>query len=100
PIVLDDVAHSMVVNPILREKGIRSLAGVPLIAGGNVLGVLHVGTLGATHFTRADVQFLELIAAHIATAIEHARLYEVALAARTDAAAAKEALATRKGVLT
>ena len=95
PVVLDDVPHSAVLNPILREKGIRSLAGVPLVARGELLGVLHVGTLGATKFAPADVQFLELIAARIATAIEHARLYEQARLAQTDAAEAKEALRIR-----
>src|SRR5438093_363723 len=95
PVVLDDVAHSDVLNPILREKGIRSLVGVPLLADGRVLGVLHVGTLTATAFNEADVQFLELIAARIASAIEHARLYEAAHEARSVAAEATEALHVR-----
>ena len=30
PVVIDDVDHADVLNPILREKGIRSLLGVPL----------------------------------------------------------------------
>jgi len=94
-IVLDDVAHADVLNPILREKGIRSLAGVPLIVGERVLGVLHVGTLGGTRFTTADVQFLELIASRIAMAIEHARLYEAAREAHSVAAEATEALRVR-----
>jgi hypothetical protein len=34
-----------VLNPLLLQKGIRSLVGVPLLADGTVLGVLHVGTL-------------------------------------------------------
>ena len=45
PVYLAQVDHSNVLNPILREKGIRSLLGVPLLAGGNAIGVLHVGTL-------------------------------------------------------
>ena len=44
-VAIDHVDHSNVLNPILREKGIASLLGVPLLAGGAVLGVLHVGTL-------------------------------------------------------
>ena len=32
-----------VVNPLMREKGVRSLLGVPLIVEGEVIGVLHVG---------------------------------------------------------
>ena len=31
PVVIDEVDHSNVLNPILREKGIRSLLGVPLM---------------------------------------------------------------------
>jgi hypothetical protein len=34
-----------VLNPILLEKGIRSLVGVPLLLHGAVIGVLHVGTV-------------------------------------------------------
>src|SRR6476620_12166687 len=33
PIVLPDVDHAHVLNPILREKGIKTLLGVPLIVG-------------------------------------------------------------------
>src|SRR5437763_12071180 len=42
PIFIADVNHADVLNPILREKGIRSLLGVPLIVEGDLLGVLHV----------------------------------------------------------
>src|SRR5581483_7660997 len=45
PIVLADVDHADVLNPILREKGIKSLLGVPLLLEGSVIGVLHVGSL-------------------------------------------------------
>ena len=34
PVVLDDVDHADVLNPILREKGIKSMLGVPLLVGG------------------------------------------------------------------
>src|SRR5437868_238252 len=43
PIHLPEVTRDRVVNPILIEKGIRSLLGVPLMSEGRVLGVLHVG---------------------------------------------------------
>src|SRR6201995_1971615 len=45
PVILDRVDHSTVLNPILLARGIRALMGVPLIAGGKVIGVLHVGSL-------------------------------------------------------
>jgi phosphoserine phosphatase RsbU/P len=44
-VAIEQVDHDNVLNPILREKGIVSLLGVPLVAAGRVLGVLHVGTL-------------------------------------------------------
>src|SRR5919201_3212885 len=34
PVVIEDVKHGDVLNPILREKGIRSLLGVPLVVEG------------------------------------------------------------------
>src|SRR6185437_6105997 len=40
PVILDDVDHADVRNPILREKGVKSLLGVPLLARGVVIGVL------------------------------------------------------------
>ena len=42
-IAIEDVDHSNVLNPILREKGIKSLLGAPLLARGRVFGVIHVG---------------------------------------------------------
>ena len=36
PIYLPDVEHADVLNPILREKGIRSLLGVPMLIEGRV----------------------------------------------------------------
>jgi signal transduction protein with GAF and PtsI domain len=45
PVVIGRVDHRNVLNPILREKGVSSLIGVPLLVRGEVLGVLHVGTL-------------------------------------------------------
>jgi PAS domain S-box-containing protein len=82
PIVLDDVEHSEVLNPILRRKGIRSMLGVPLLVEGRVLGVLHVGSLHARRFTDEDMSFLQIAADRVALAIDHATLYEAAERAR------------------
>jgi phosphoserine phosphatase RsbU/P len=35
PVILDKVDSSTVTNPILWEKGIRTMLGVPMLAGGN-----------------------------------------------------------------
>jgi phosphoserine phosphatase RsbU/P len=69
PVILDHVDHSTVLNPILLSKGIRALMGVPLIAGGKVIGVLHVGSLTDRVFTSEDVELLELAADRAAAAV-------------------------------
>jgi serine phosphatase RsbU (regulator of sigma subunit) len=69
PVILDHVDHSTVLNPILWAKGIRALMGVPLIAGGKVIGVLHVGSLTGREFTSDDVVLLQLAADRAATAV-------------------------------
>ncbi|HET9332043.1 MAG TPA: GAF domain-containing protein, partial [Gemmatimonadota bacterium] len=75
PVVIERVDHQNVLNPILREKGIVSMAGVPLLVRGDVLGVLHVGALVYRRFTEADVELLQLVAERVALAL-HVRLYE------------------------
>jgi serine phosphatase RsbU (regulator of sigma subunit)/anti-sigma regulatory factor (Ser/Thr protein kinase) len=65
-----------VLNPILREKGIRSLLGVPLLVEGRVIGVLHVGSLTPRAFTAEETELLRLAGDRAALAIEQARLYE------------------------
>ena len=75
PVIIEDVDHADVLNPILREKGIKSLLGVPLLVGGDILGVLHVGSLTPRDFTRDDSELLQLAADRAAHAIEHSRMY-------------------------
>jgi signal transduction histidine kinase len=82
PVVLDDIDEADVLNPILREKGIKSMLGVPLLVAGGVIGVLHVGTLRPRRFDPDDVDLLQLAADRAAVAIEHARLFEAERRAR------------------
>jgi signal transduction histidine kinase len=79
PVILPDVDHAHVLNPILREKGIKTLLGVPLIAHDEVIGVLHVGTLVHHVFTADDLQLLQLVAERAALAIEQSRLHQAAV---------------------
>jgi anti-sigma regulatory factor (Ser/Thr protein kinase)/putative methionine-R-sulfoxide reductase with GAF domain len=73
-IFIADVDHADILNPILREKGIRSLLGVPLIVEGELIGVLHVGSLVPRNFDLRDLAVLELAAARAAPSIERTRL--------------------------
>jgi GAF domain-containing protein/anti-sigma regulatory factor (Ser/Thr protein kinase) len=74
-IEIPDVDHADILNPILREKGIRSLLGVPLVVEGRPIGVLHVGSLTPRTFTAEDTELLQLAADRAALAIDHAQLY-------------------------
>jgi signal transduction histidine kinase len=82
PVILDDVDHAHVLNPLLREKGIKSMLGVPLVVEGEVRGVLHVGSLVYRAFQEEEVDLLQLVGDRAALAIEHARLFEAERAAR------------------
>jgi signal transduction histidine kinase len=76
PIVIEDVDHSEVLNPILREKGIKSLLGAPLLARNRVLGVIHVGTLVHRKFTQDDAELLEVVADRVGLALERSLIHE------------------------
>jgi signal transduction histidine kinase len=75
-VVLDDVDHADVLNPLLRERGIKSLLGAPLIARGRVMGVVHVGTLVPRHFSEEDAELLQLVAERAALGLERSLLHE------------------------
>ncbi len=76
PIVIADVDHADVLNPLLRAAGIRSLLGVPLVVHGKTIGVLHVGSLTPREFGTAEATVLELAGSRVAPAIEHAELVD------------------------
>jgi signal transduction histidine kinase len=75
PMVID-VDEYPVYNPILRQKRLKCMVGVPLLVRGASLGVLHVGTLTPRQFTRAEVELLQIVAERVAIAIERAQLHE------------------------
>jgi serine phosphatase RsbU (regulator of sigma subunit)/anti-sigma regulatory factor (Ser/Thr protein kinase) len=75
-VAIEDLESADIVNPILREKGIRSLLGVPLVIEGRVTGVMHVGSLTPRHYTLDDHELLQHAADRAALAIEHAQLFD------------------------
>lgn len=67
---LDLVDETTVANSILWRTGIRSMLGVPLIAGGQVIGVLHVGSFSERPFGERDAEILGLIADRVGDAVQ------------------------------
>jgi sigma-B regulation protein RsbU (phosphoserine phosphatase) len=88
PVILDEVDATNVHNPLLLRRGIRSMLGVPLLNGGRVLGVIHVGTLSPRHFTDEDSRLLQLVGDRVALATQ-ARISQTD---RTAAAALQRSL--------
>ena len=70
PVVLDRVDPSTVTNPILWEKGIRVMLGVPLLSADKVIGVLHVGRLNDRPFRTADAELLGVVGERVAGAVQ------------------------------
>ena len=88
PVIIEDLEEADVLNPLLRQSGIRSLLGVPLLVEGRVIGVMHVGKFTRHQFTEDETRLLQLVADRIALAIDNARLFEEEREARREAEAA------------
>ena len=69
PVRIQNIADFDIYNPILREKGLHSLLGVPLLVEGSVVGVLHVGTLTERAFDDDDTELLQRAADRAGLAI-------------------------------
>jgi PAS domain S-box-containing protein len=61
----------------LREDGFRSVAGVPLVAGQEVLGVLMVRDVAGRAFSPEELRLLTGFAAQAAATTANARLFEL-----------------------
>ena len=91
PLVIDNIDTAELYTPFLREHGVKTLLGVPLLIEGRVLGVIHVGRRSPRPFTPDDTRLLQLVAFRVALAIDNARLFAEERAARQDAEAANRA---------
>ncbi len=74
PVRLDRVDSTTVANPILWEKGIRTMLGVPLLVADEVIGVLHVGRLEDRRFEAPDAVLLQVVAERLAGAVQARQL--------------------------
>jgi putative methionine-R-sulfoxide reductase with GAF domain len=74
PVVLNRVDSTTVANPLLWEKGIQKMLGVPLLTGEDVIGVLHVGRLDDRPFTGNDAELLQVAAERVASATQARQL--------------------------
>lgn len=75
------------VSDFFREQGFISYLGVPLIAKGEVVGILSFFTREEHDFTQEEIEFVTTLAGQAAVAIHNSRLYE---ASRKQAAELEE----------
>jgi phosphoserine phosphatase RsbU/P len=63
-------------SEFLEEQNLRTMIGVPMIAGGRTVGVLHVGSRQARAFSDDDLELLQLVAdrAGLAAQVQLSRL--------------------------
>ena len=77
PQVIDDCATDpRIVHPAVAREGIVSVALLPMVANGKVVGVLNALSRRPRRFTQDDVGLLAMVATEIGIAVENARLYE------------------------
>ncbi|HEY7018034.1 MAG TPA: GAF domain-containing protein [Gaiellaceae bacterium] len=76
PVFIPDLSRADVVNPMLAERGLTSLLGVPLVFEDRLVGVMHVGSEQPRVFTKDEERTLRLLADRVALAIEQSQLYE------------------------
>ncbi len=81
PVVLEQVDERSVVNPILRDAGVRRLLGVPVDGPDGLVGVLHVGSLSERSFGAGDTARLVALAAGIGLRLSERRKNDAHLAA-------------------
>jgi anti-sigma regulatory factor (Ser/Thr protein kinase) len=67
---IDEIEHAEILNPILRQQGLKSLLGVPLVVEAAVIGVLHVGSRRERPFDDDAVALLQRAADRAALAIQ------------------------------
>ncbi|WP_409465688.1 PP2C family protein-serine/threonine phosphatase [Amycolatopsis sp. GA6-003] len=70
PVVIDHVDRGTVVNPLLWERGLHTMLGVPMLAGSSLVGVLHVGCVQPRQFSADEVETLRRLAGQLAVAVQ------------------------------
>ena len=73
-VALERVDSTTVANPILWEKGIKVMLGLPLLRDDRVIGVMHVGRLENRPFNEEDTALLQIVADRVAGAIQTQQL--------------------------
>jgi signal transduction histidine kinase len=79
PLIVNDYPASEFRLPMVDHLKIKTLLSVPMLSGGDLIGVLSMASRGddARIYTDADARLLSLFAAQAASAVRNARLLHV-----------------------
>jgi K+-sensing histidine kinase KdpD/ActR/RegA family two-component response regulator len=91
PLVWQEADIAQIENDYLVRQGIRALAGVPLLSGGRVFGVLHVAAMQPRKFRDDEVRLLQLAGERVALGLERTARADAERRARAEAEAANRA---------
>jgi sugar diacid utilization regulator len=72
----DRFDHTGTIDAAVTEEGLIAILGVPILLGGEVIGVLFAADRLERSFSPQEVALLSAFAAHAAVAIENARLFQ------------------------
>jgi NtrC-family two-component system sensor histidine kinase KinB len=75
PVLIPDTLTYSGINPVVIERGIRSIIGVPVMSRGEVLGVLYVNHRQADAYTENDVRLVSALANQAGATIANVRLF-------------------------
>jgi signal transduction histidine kinase len=92
PLLIDDVSRDRELESLVAE-GFRAMMGLPLLARGEVVGLLMVLRSRVAGWSPREATLLEAIADHIALALDNARLFAAEQQRR------RQSEALRKGAL-
>ncbi len=76
PIAVESVSADPVFRTLLEWSDLQSVLSVPLIAKGEIVGTLGVGSRAVHHFSADEVDLLSAFGLQVSMSIENARLYE------------------------
>lgn len=82
PVQISHVDPTTVLNPLLWERGLHSMLGVPILAQDELVGVLHIGSTARRTFGDGEIDLLQLVADRIAMATHAYRSRSEQTAAR------------------
>ncbi|HKY51714.1 MAG TPA: GAF domain-containing protein [Candidatus Limnocylindria bacterium] len=74
----DDYAEEPTAVPAVRDIGVRSIVGLPIVVQGEIAATLTVGRLQVRPFDENDVRALDGLASHASIALRNARIIEQA----------------------